>query len=332
MATTTSTSTGISQRTNVYAERKMLKYAMPHLVLERFGMPQIMPQNKSATIKWRRPVTFDAATTALAEGVTPTSTVFSYEDVEATLRQYGMVVEITDVIEDTHEDPVLRNVTKQVGDNIGRTLEQLNYAVVRAGTNVLYANGTARNQVNTPLTQTLLRKAVRILKRQKAKKLTEVLGSSPDYGVLPIEPAYVAVIHVDLESDVRNLPGFLDCSKYATKNKVHEHEFGSVEEVRFVCSADLLPFADAGATANGMVSTTGTNADVYPMMIFGEESWAHVALRGMDSVSPSIIPVNQKTKDDPLGQRGYCGFKTYHAAAILNDLWMIRTEVGATDL
>jgi N4-gp56 family major capsid protein len=49
-------------------------------------------------------------------------------------------------------------------------------------------------------------------------------------------------------------------------------------------------------------------------------------------VEPSIIPVGQKTKDDPLGQRGYAGWKMYHVAVILNDLWMERLEVAVTDL
>jgi N4-gp56 family major capsid protein len=137
MSITTSTSSGISQRTNVYAERQMLKHAMPVMVLEKTGpLTKPMPKNKSSTIKFRRPITFDAATVPLQEGVTPTATQFRYEDVSVSLSQYGQVVEITDVIEDTHEDPVLNDAVVQLGENIGRTMEALNYAVVRGGTNV----------------------------------------------------------------------------------------------------------------------------------------------------------------------------------------------------
>jgi N4-gp56 family major capsid protein len=50
MTTTTSTSPGISQRTNVYAERQMLKHAAPVVVLDKFGMTKPMPKNKSTTI------------------------------------------------------------------------------------------------------------------------------------------------------------------------------------------------------------------------------------------------------------------------------------------
>ena len=152
MTMTTSTGVGISQRTNVYAERQMLKHAMPVMVLEKTGpLTKPMPKNKSTTIKFRRPIVFDAATTPLQEGVTPSATQFRYEDVSVSLSQYGQVIEVTDVIEDTHEDPVLNDAVVQLGENVGRTMEALNYAVVRGGTNVFYANGSARTDVNTAI-------------------------------------------------------------------------------------------------------------------------------------------------------------------------------------
>lgn len=325
---------GISPRTNVYAERQMLKHAPPHMVLEVTALNKEMPKNKTQTIKFRRPNTFSAQTTPLAEGVTPTATAITFTDVTGTIAQYGQVSEITDVIEDTHEDPILREVTRQQGENIGRTMEALDYAVVRAGTNVFYANGSARGDVNTVISLSKLRAVTRALERQKAEKFTQILAGSPDFNTTPIEAAYIGICHVDVKNDIRNLAGFTPMAEYGSRRAIHPMEFGTVEDIRFICSADLGPFADAGDTAatNGVVSTTGTDADVYPVMVFGREAWGRVALRGMGAVSPTIIPVGQKTKDDPLGQRGIVGWKTWHLALILNDLWMARLEVAVTDL
>lgn len=137
MTTNTSTSAGISQRTNVYAEREMLKHAAPVIVLDKTGpLIKPMPKNKGVNIKFRRPIPFEAATVPLQEGVTPTGTAFRYEDVSGALEQYGQVGIITDVIEDTHEDPVLNDLVKQLGENIARTKEALNYAELIGGTNV----------------------------------------------------------------------------------------------------------------------------------------------------------------------------------------------------
>lgn len=332
MTTITSTSTGISQRTNVYAAREMLKHAAPVMVLDKFGIAKPMPKNKGVNAKFRRPIPFDAATTPLVEGVTPTARALQFEDVSVAIRQYGEVGIITDVIEDTHEDPVLNELTVQLGENVGRTMEALYWAELRAGTNVLYANGTARASVNTAISLAKQRKAVRALKAQKAMKITNVLSSSPDFATRPVEAAYVAVAHTDLEADIRNLVGFTPVAEYGQMRPICAEEIGAVEDVRYILSPDLTPFADAGGAMGSMLSTSGTSADVYPVLYIGKEAYASVTLRGFGAIEPTIIPVGQKTKDDPLGQRGYAGWKAWFAAKILNDAWMVRLEVAATSL
>jgi len=116
---------GVSPRTNVYAEQTMLRHAMPVIVLDKLGMSVKMPKNKTDTIRFRRPNVFTAATIPLQEGVTPTAHKFTYTDVGVQLQQYGDLVEVSDKIEDTHEDPVITHVSEQSGENIGRTIESL---------------------------------------------------------------------------------------------------------------------------------------------------------------------------------------------------------------
>lgn len=333
MTMTTSTSSGISQRTNLHAAAQMLTHAGPVTVLDKFGLSKQMPKNKSTTIKFRRPKVFAAVTTPLAEGVTPNTTAFQYEDVSATLRQYGMVVGITDVIEDTHEDPVLQDATLQSGENIGRTIEALCWGVLKGGTNVFYGNSTARANVNTAISLNKQRAVTRSLKANKAKKITRVLSASPGYETRAVEAAYVAVAHTDLEADIRGLAGFTPVAEYGTMKPICMDEIGAVEDVRYILSPDLDPILAGGSgTLNGMVSQGAANVDIYPVLYFGKEAYGNVALRGKGSVSPSIIPVGQKTKDDPLGQRGYVGWKTWFVCVRLNEAWMARLEVGATDL
>ncbi len=336
MARTKSTDAGISQRTTVYAERQMLKHAGPVIVLDRFGMLRPMPKNKGTTIKFRRPNVFAAATVPLVEGVTPTTTQFSYTDVEATLKQYGQVVEITDVIADTHEDPVLNDAAQQSGENIGRTTEALTFGIVKAGTNVYRANGSARTDINTPVTLNKLRAVIKFLKAQKAMRITRILDGSINYATHPIEAGYIAVCHTDLEPDLRDLPGFKSTADYGSRKPIHETEFGSVEALRFLCSPDLGPWEDGGAAKAGsgvtMVSTGGTSADIYPILIFGKDAYGRVPLRGQGAISPSIIPPGIKDKSDPLGQIGYVGWIMWYVCKILNDNWIARLEVAVTDI
>lgn len=328
-----STDAGLSQRTLVYAERQMLKHAEPVLVLGKFGQTKPMPKNKGTTIKFRRPNAFTVADTPLVEGVTPSGSKFTYTDVEGVLKQYGDISEFTDVIEDTHEDPVVNDIAMMQGEQIGATKEVLIYSAVKAGTNVFYGNGTTRVGVNTTLTKNLQRKVIRALKAQKAKTVTKMMSSSTNYGTKSVEASYICVAHTDCENDIRNLTGFTAVADYGQRKPVCDEEIGSCENVRYILSPDLAPFLAAGsATLNGMLAADSTNVDVYPMLFFGQEAYGHVPLKGQGAVEPTIIPASKKTKDDPLGQRGISGWKTWHEALILNEAWICRVEVGVTDL
>lgn len=330
--------TDITPRTNTYIEAQMLRYAGPVQVLQHTALMKRMPKNKTQTITFRRPRVFDPATTPMVEGITPPATAFGYDDIAATLQQYGQVVEFTDVIEMTHEDPVVNDMARQAGDNIGRTIEALDWAVVRAGTNVAYANGSVRTDVNTPVTLNLVRSMTRTLKRNKASKFREVVASGPNYATRAIEASWIAVGHVDLDSDIRNLPGFIPCAQYGSRNMICAEEIGAVEDVRFILSSDLDVFENGGGAFSGsgtaMVTTSGTSADVYPLVVFGKDAWGRVSLEmDSESIKPTIIPANSRPeKSDVLGQRGYVGWKTWHVAKILNNAWMVRGEVAATAL
>lgn len=319
----------INQRTAIYAMVEMLSHAEPILILSRFGLQKPLPMNKAITAKFRRPVPFPPATTPLVEGVTPPAQKMQYEDVPVTMQQYGASVEVTDVIVDIAEDPVLTDASKLCGEQAGATIEQVIYGVVKAGTNVYYANGTARNAVNTAISLVLQRRITTFLKAQKAKPITSILGGSTNYKTSPVEAAFIAVAHTNCESDIRNMTGFIPVAQYGSRSPVCPEEIGSVESVRYVLSPDLAAFADAGGAKGAMQSTSGTNADVYPVIYFGQEAYGLVPLKGMSAITPMVVNMKPSAAD-PMAQRGYVSWKTFFAAVRLNESWMCRGEVAAT--
>jgi N4-gp56 family major capsid protein len=78
--------------------------------------------------------------------------------------------------------------------------------------------------------------------------------------------------------------------------------------------------------------TSGTKVDVYPIVYIAKNAYGTVPLKGAGSLNPVVINPGTISKSDPLGQRGYVGWKFYYAALILNEAWMSRVEVGVTDL
>lgn len=318
----------ISPRTAAYAEKELLKRGLPYLVLEKFGQAKALPEASTKVIKFRRYNALPNTPATLTEGVTPAGQTLAVTDVTATLAQYGDKVTITDVILDTHEDPTLNESVALLGEQAAQMIEKMRFGVLKAGTNVLYANGASRVAVNTAITITLQRRAVRALKRQNARFITSIVRSTPSYGTENVSPGFVALIHPDLESDVRGLTGFVPAEKYGTMTP-WENELGKCEDVRYVSSTIFEPWADAGGAKGTMLSTTGTSADVYPVLFMGRDAYGIVALKGMFALTPMVV--NPKPSDsDPLAQRGHVAWKAMQTCVILNDSWMIRGEVAAT--
>jgi N4-gp56 family major capsid protein len=334
------------------AEREMLKHAMPIKVLSTFGSQKQIPQNKTDTVVFRRALPIDAGangapniTTSnylLQEGVTPGSRTIAYQDVQVTLQQYGVLMKLSSKAENMYEDDIPGDMVKLVGEHMASIEELISYGVVRGGTNVVYANGTARTAVNTAITVNKLRQAARQLESAHAMLVTEKLSASVNFGTSAVEPAYLVFIHTDLESDFRNLSVnnnivFTPVAKYGSQKPVHEREIGAVERFRIITSPYFRPFLAAGGTvtAGAFLSnggTTGTTADVYPIMIVAQEAWGQIALKGMGAIQPIYLPAKTITHANPMGQFGYVGANFYKNAIRLNENWMVRVEAAASGL
>ena len=342
----------ISPAVAAYSVVRMLKRAMPYLHLEKFGQTYPLPTNSTQTAKFRRYFLVGAtgaagpdgggtngagsaffipvATTPLIEGVTPSGSTITNQDYTVTLAQYGDFVTITDVIEDTHTDPVLQQMTDMLGEQAAVTVETLRFNVLKAGTNVWYANKVAgRSSVVTAITLTDQRGITTALNRQNAKKITQVVASNADFNTKSVEAAYVAVCHPDLESDIRNMTGFVPVASYGPHTSPWEGEVGSVEQVRYLTSTVIAPFTDAGGAKGAMRSTSGTSADVYPVLYFARDAYGIVPLKGKSSMTPMVV--NPKpAAGDPLGQRGTVGWKLWTSTVILQDAFMARLEVACS--
>lgn len=335
----------ISPAIAAYSVVRMLKRAMPYLQLERFGQSYPLPTNNTKTAKFRRYFMVGATGSAgsgsgnfniptaivpLLEGVTPAGSKLSNQDYTVTLQQYGDYISITDVVMDTHTDPILQEATDILGEQAALTVETLRFNVLKAGTNVFYGNAVAgRSSVVTAISLADQRRVTTGLNRQNAKKITQVVASTADYNTKSVEAAYMAVCHPDLETDIRSMSGFKPVADYGTHTTPFEGEIGSVEQVRYLTSTVIAPWADAGGAKGLMRSTSGTSADVYPVLYFGRDAFGMVPLKGKSAMTPMVV--NPKpAPGDPLGQRGSVGWKLWNATVILQEAFMARLEVAAT--
>ena len=324
----------ITPRTAGKAMPGFLMRALPYLVLEKYLDLKPLPSNSTKTAIFRRYEALEKATTPLVEGVTPVGKNMTYTDVQCTLQQYGDYVTLTDQIADFHEDPVLQEYIGITAEQAAQTIETLRYNVLKAGSNVFYANKVAgRDSVVTAISLGDQRRVTRAFKRQNAAYITKKTASTPNYGTVSVRASYIGLVHPDLENDIRALTGFKDAVDYGASQAADEFEIGTVEDVRYIRSTIFESFADAGGNKGTMVSTSGVKADVYPIIYLAAHAAASVPLKGKNAITAPIVRNPGTISDsDKLGQRGHVGWKAYFGCVILNQLFISRLECGATEL
>jgi N4-gp56 family major capsid protein len=344
----------VSSRNLIRAAQGMLEHAQPITVLGDFGTQREMPQNSTDTLVFRRTLPFGASTVgttientaryvgtpqvtpgaiALAEGATPNANTISFQDVSVTLQQYGILFKYSSKVEQMYEDDIPGEMVKLTGETLAEVMELIRYGVLKAGSTVVYTNGSSRSAVNTPVTLNSLRRAARTLESNRSRRVTSRLAPGVNFGTRAVQPAYIVFVHTDAVADVRNLPGFTRVEEYGSYKPIHDREIGACEDFRFISSPLLTSFAGSGsATLNGMLSVGGSNVDVYPFIVIGEDCWGQVALKGMAAVKPIVLKASQTNHANPLGQFGYVGASTWFSTVRLNDAFMARIECAVTNL
>lgn len=345
------TYSSVPSRNLIYAEETMLKHATSVQCLTKHGVIKEHPKRKTDTVTWRRVVPYGATQAAnpalggsnvpvinpnaflFPEGSVPTPNTISYQDVSCTLQKYSVLFKFSDKAELMYEDDIPGDMSEQAGEVLGEIAERVLHGVVKGGVSVVYANGSTRAGINTPISLPKLQQADRALKSNRGKTVRKMIGPGPDFGTKFVEPSYIVFCHTNCASDVRALPGFTRKEAYGSYESIDDAEIGNVEGFRFLATPLLDPFLAAGAAyaGSGMVSVGGANIDVYPYIVMAADAWGQLKLAG-GSMTPTIISASTISHANPTGSFGYAGGYFWDAACRLNDNWMVRIEAAVTEL
>jgi len=325
----------ISPRTAGFVSKRMLERGQYDYVIGRYGQAQVIPKKNTKTIKFRRYESLPRATAPLAEAVPPAAGKLTYTDVQATLEQYGYYVPLSDVVLDTHEDPVLQETSDLCGEQISETTEVITISVLKGGTTVYYANNAgSRANVNSPLLRSDLRRIYRYLKKYKGRPISKIIAASVKISTDPVAPAYFVFGHTDLDSDIRAIEGFIPVENYSDSTKAVPGEIGKVDQFRFILTPLFEAWEAAGASgttylSGGVKVSVAAAADVYPLLILAENAFGTVRLQGPNTVTPAVVNPKPMVGDE-LAQRGFVSWKMYFTSIILNQNWLCRLECAAT--
>ena len=257
MNTTVSTaSTAYFNKT--FYDRKLLDTAKTRFVHANFGQKRSIPRNNGKRVEFRKYDLFtpDADALTLVEGVTPTGQNLSQSKVEAEVKQYGAYVEISDLLEMTSYDPVIADSAELLGEQLGTVIEWVTRDAMCETTNVQYAGGAASRVALTAsdkLTVAEIRKAVRTLKKNKARPFVTAMDGSAR------KPHFICICSPDATYDLQNDALWQDVSKYSNAEQIYSGEIGRLFGVVFVEATEAKVYSQSivnAVNANTSSSTT----------------------------------------------------------------------------
>lgn len=298
-----------------YNDRKTLEIAKTKFVYAQFGQKKPLPRNSGKTISWRRYNLFtpNATTQALTEGVVPTEQNLSQTTVNATVSQYGAYVKISDLLDLTALDSVVRDSSVLLGEQLGTVVDWVTRDAMLATTSVQYAGGAANANAITQsgvMTMAEIRKAVRTLKKNKARPFN---GGRGDH--------FICIVSPDVAYDLQSDADWKAVRQYQDKEAIYSGELGRMFGVVFVESTEAY-FAN---------NTASQPLAIHHSLIFGADAYGIVDIEGSGGIKTYVKPAGSAGTSDPLNQISTVGAKVMaYAAKVLNPAWIIDIQTAAS--
>ena len=292
---------------------------------------------------------------------------------ETSFARYGEMIEYTDEVELFSEDSMQVRYREELGALANSRWEDLLQLDMLATPTVLYsgsatsmatiANNIATNgseDANWKVSYDLIRRSVRKLVRNRAKKNTRIVTGSTKVGTTPVNSAYYAIIDSDVKADLENLVRgagyerefvFTPVHKYAGASNLAEGEVGSMHEVRFIESEGAVVYAGQGAVVptgytgtlayttfatnadavavRGTGATAGSYFDVHPILFPTEGAFATVGLKGQGKIKFNAKAPSEVELANPYGTTGFFSYNFFYAGIILEEEKVLKVLVAA---
>jgi N4-gp56 family major capsid protein len=329
-ATQTTLASGVKQQ----YEKRLLMRAVPRLVHGNHCTRARL--NKYGSNEWRRYGSLPTISTTLTEGTTPGEQAApTITAIVATPSWYGSWIGHSDELELTIFDPYLSEISGILGEQAGVSVDTIIRNALTNGATIDYSAGqTARANLDSPqhdITYADIVKGVATLEGNNA---------------LPVEgDSFVLILHPHSIASLMTDPTFVAMFQQAgpgdASNPMRSGYIGRILRCNVYVTSNAREFTDAGV---------GGTTDVYSAIFIGREAYGCSGIAGVDprtmglgpanganmpatgkgqAVSPVdliVKPLGSAGADDPLNQRGSCGWKTAFDTQVLNNAWLLSLE------
>jgi N4-gp56 family major capsid protein len=313
MATTTTSNLEAAQKAlGIYYDKVVIESLQPNLYFEQFGTIVGVPQGNYTSRFFTFNKIATSSVTTLTEGTPPTGIAVSVNAIDTTPTQYGVNVELTDLVALTAVFDLVNTTLSEVGKAMARKIDSVIQTVVNAGTNVIYAGGkTSRSALTASdlFDAGLVRQAAAKLRKNAAPEFSDRGGG------------YVAITTPEVVFDLKSntsVGQWLDMHKYAAPENLFNGEVGSMDGVRIVQSPN--------------VDTFSSTVTVHPTTFIAKDAY-RISYWLANKVNTYVLPPESNLSvSNPLGQKGSVGAKTNMGVARTQEERLVRVESAASAL
>jgi len=299
-----SLTTGLTQVMSTFYDKMFLERAKAELRHDFGAQVKNHKANMGKVVRFTRFTPLALATTALTEGTDPSAVDMTATNVDATLTEYGNYTIVSSLFSATSIDDNLAEHVDIHGTNAGETIDAIIRNVLSAGATAQIVAGKALTAVaaTDTLTGLEIRKAVRTLKQNKAKRF---------------ENGYFrGIIQPFQAMDLMGNSEWLSAYQYSSPDSdaIKKGVIGKIHGVEFV------------ETNQG--STEASTVTIYHTFIFGQNAYGVVKLDSM--TDPKVYIGQGVTTNNPLNLRSTVGWRMPFTAVVLNANWVLCLKSGAT--
>lgn len=279
------TSPGLAPAAEEYYNRHLLENIKPKLIHAQFGQQISVPRNRGKQVHFRRWTPFPAITQPLVEAIVPDGQSLEMTTMAANIDSYGGYVTLSDMVDMTLIDPVVSETIELLADQGALSLDHMVRRELHSqATNVQYAGGAGSLGAITAdkvLTMEEIRKAVRTLKKNKAKPFQRG-GKSH----------FVAIVSPDTVYDLQADEKWEKVSLYQDKENIYSGEIGRMYGVVFVESLEAMTYGGAAFVADTTVASyaSGTKTVTLNRALNDDEADGLVAA-GVVSINGNTLEV-----------------------------------------
>ena len=275
----------LTQAIQTIWSKEILFQAMPILRFEQFAVKKTeLGVAPGLQINFMRYINLAPENTPLTEGVRMTTRALTAEQIQITVAEHGYAVAVSELLLNASFDDVMASASRLLGRNMAQYLDNQSRNTLGNATSQIYGydrgdlsgvndwynpgtvgtkNGVTGASAEFHLTTAAVKDGVETLASRNIPRLGET---------------YVCFVHPHQSRRLRDVPEFIEVTKYAAPGNFMLGEIGRLYDVVFIETTQVRNGLAKGNKApweSGFSSSDSAGSNVYEAIMVGDNAFGH---------------------------------------------------------